>query len=89
MPKSRPEEAKTGRRQGLCGFSLIVLQIVVIDLVFSINSIITAIGMAEDIEMMIAAVVIAMVVMYVASGRSRASSPSIRPPRCWHSRSWC
>ena len=35
---------------------------------FSINSIVTAIGMAQDIEIMIAAVVIAMIVMYVASG---------------------
>jgi len=35
--------------------------------VFSLDSIITAIGMAEDLEVMIAAVVIAMVVMYVAA----------------------
>ena len=39
-----------------------------IDLVFSLDSIITAIGMAEDIEIMIAAIVIAMIIMYVASG---------------------
>ena len=39
----------------------------VVDLVFSIDSIITAIGMAEQIEVMVAAVVIAMIVMYVAS----------------------
>jgi predicted tellurium resistance membrane protein TerC len=49
-------------------FSVIVLQIVAVDLVFSIDSIVTAIGMAQDIEIMIAAVVIAMIVMYVASG---------------------
>ena len=49
-------------------FSMIVMQIVVVDLVFSIDSIVTAIGMAQDIEIMIAAVVIAMVVMYGASG---------------------
>ena len=49
-------------------FSLVVLQIVAVDLVFSIDSIVTAIGMAEDIEIMIAAVVIAMIVMYAASG---------------------
>ena len=49
-------------------FSMIVLQIVVVDLVFSIDSIVTAIGMAQDIEIMIAAVVIAMIVMYAASG---------------------
>jgi predicted tellurium resistance membrane protein TerC len=46
----------------------VVAQLVVVDLVFSLDSIITAIGMASDIEIMIGAVVIAMAVMYVASG---------------------
>ena len=45
-----------------------IMQIIVIDIVFSLDSIITAIGMAEDIEIMIAAVVIACAVMYVSSG---------------------
>jgi len=49
-------------------FSMVVMQIVVVDLVFSIDSIVTAIGMAQEIEIMIAAVVIAMMVMYVSSG---------------------
>jgi predicted tellurium resistance membrane protein TerC len=49
-------------------FSLVVLQIVAVDLVFSVDSIVTAIGMAQDIEIMITAIVIAMIVMYVASG---------------------
>ena len=43
------------------------LQIAIIDLVFSIDSILTAIGMAQQIEVMIAAVIIAIAVMYVAS----------------------
>ena len=49
-------------------FAWIVVQLVVVDLVFSLDSIITAIGMAEDLEVMIAAVVIAMIVMYMAAG---------------------
>ncbi|MCC7346350.1 MAG: TerC family protein [Variibacter sp.] len=49
-------------------FSAVVAQLVAIDLVFSLDSILTAIGMAEDIEVMIAAVVLAMAVMYAASG---------------------
>ena len=53
-----------------------VAQLVVVDLVFSLDSIITAIGMAQDIEIMVAAVVIAMIVMYAASGRSSPSSPT-------------
>ena len=47
---------------------LVVAQLIVVDLVFSLDSIITAIGMAQDIEIMVAAIVIAMLVMYVASG---------------------
>jgi predicted tellurium resistance membrane protein TerC len=49
-------------------FLFVVAQLIVVDLVFSLDSIITAIGMAQDIEIMIAAVVIAIIVMYVASG---------------------
>jgi predicted tellurium resistance membrane protein TerC len=49
-------------------FYLVVLQLIAVDLIFSLDSIITAIGMAEDIEIMIAAVCIAMIVMYIASG---------------------
>jgi predicted tellurium resistance membrane protein TerC len=49
-------------------FAIIIAQIIVIDLVFSVDSIITAIGMAEDIEVMIVAVIIAVAVMYVSSG---------------------
>ena len=47
---------------------LVILQLVAIDLVFSINSIVTAIGMSRDIRIMIAAVLIAVAVMYAASG---------------------
>ena len=48
-------------------FLLVVVQLVAIDLVFSLDSIITAIGMVDRIEIMIGAVVIAMLVMYIAS----------------------
>jgi len=50
------------------GFAMIVTQIAIIDLVFSVDSIITAIGMAEHVSVMIVAVVIAILVMYFASG---------------------
>ena len=49
-------------------FFWVIVQIIIIDLVFSLDSIITAIGMAQDLEIMIAAVVIACIVMYVSSG---------------------
>jgi predicted tellurium resistance membrane protein TerC len=62
------DEAEPAAAKVYAAFSMIVLQVVAVDLVFSIDSIVTAIGMAQDIEIMIAAVVIAVVVMYVASG---------------------
>jgi predicted tellurium resistance membrane protein TerC len=49
-------------------FLWVVMQLALVDLVFSLDSIITAIGMAQQIEIMVAAVVIAMIVMYAASG---------------------
>lgn len=49
-------------------FAVIVAQIIVIDLIFSVDSIITAIGMAQHIEIMVTAVIIAVAVMYIASG---------------------
>ena len=48
-------------------FGSVIVQIVLLDMVFSIDSIVTAIGMAQHLEIMIAAVVIAMAVMYFAS----------------------
>jgi predicted tellurium resistance membrane protein TerC len=61
-------EADEERGAHASAFFWVIVQIIVIDLVFSLDSIITAIGMAQDIEIMIAAVVIACVVMYVSSG---------------------
>ncbi len=49
-------------------FGMIVSQIILIDIVFSVDSIVTAIGMAEHIGVMIAAVIVAVAVMYAASG---------------------
>ena len=46
----------------------VIAQIVVIDIVFSIDSVVTAVGLAQHIEVMIAAVILAMVVMLAASG---------------------
>jgi len=61
-------EEGAGQAGGANAFFWVIAQIVVIDLVFSLDSIITAIGMASDLAIMIAAVVIACIVMYVSSG---------------------
>src|SRR4051794_39983177 len=61
-----PQDKKT-RSAATQSFFWTVVQLIVVDMVFSIDSIITAIGMAQDIEVMVAAVIIAMIVMYLAS----------------------
>ena len=45
----------------------VIVQLAVIDLVFSVDSIVTAVGLADHLEIMVAAVVIAMIVMFVAA----------------------
>ena len=49
-------------------FSMVIAQIVVVDLVFSLDSIITAVGLTQNINIMIAAVIASMIVMVVAAG---------------------
>lgn len=49
------------------GFWLVVSQIIVLDAVFSLDAVITAVGMVDELGVMMAAVVIAMVVMIIAS----------------------
>ena len=44
-------------------FGAVIVQIMLLDMVFSLDSVITAVGMAEDVSVMIAAVVLAVVVM--------------------------
>ena len=55
-------------KQATGAFAAIIGQIIVIDMVFSINSIVTAVGMADHVEVMIAAVIVAVGLMFVASG---------------------
>ncbi len=50
-------------------FNSIVFQIVLIDIVFSFDSILTAVGLVSNLLIMIAAVVIAMIIMIVFSGK--------------------
>jgi len=56
------------RKPTRAGFKMLMMQIAVIDIVFSLDSVITAVGMARDIEVMIAAIVVAVLVMMVAAG---------------------
>jgi predicted tellurium resistance membrane protein TerC len=52
---------------GLNNFAMIILQIGIIDIVFSLDSVFTAVGLAKHIEVMVAAIVISVLVMMVVS----------------------
>ncbi len=49
-------------------FTGTIIQILILDIVFSLDSVITAVGMADHIEIMIAAVVIAVIIMMISAG---------------------
>jgi predicted tellurium resistance membrane protein TerC len=48
-------------------FQSVIAQIILVDLVFSLDSVITAVGMTDYIEVMIAAVIVSMVVMMISA----------------------
>lgn len=49
-------------------FMAVIVQIMLLDIVFSLDSVITAVGMADELAVMIIAVIIAVVIMLYASG---------------------
>lgn len=49
------------------GFAAVIVQIMVLDLVFSFDSVITAVGIADELVVMVAAVMVAILVMMVAA----------------------
>lgn len=62
-------------------FTAIILQIMVIDIVFSLDSIITAVGMVDQVEVMIAAVIVSVGLMMVFAGpigRFVSAHPTIK-----------
>ena len=61
------DEEREGTSKKVHTFMSVIVQIAVLDMVFSLDSVITAVGMADHLPVMIAAVVIAIVVMMVAA----------------------
>ncbi len=49
-------------------FANTIFQILILDIVFSLDSVITAVGMADHIEVMVAAVIIAVIIMMISAG---------------------
>ncbi|MFO0870600.1 MAG: TerC family protein [Pirellulales bacterium] len=60
------EDSRESRRQA--SFAGVIAQIALLDIVFSLDSVITAVGMAKQIYVMIAAVIIAVIIMLVFAG---------------------
>jgi predicted tellurium resistance membrane protein TerC len=57
-----------GKPRAAASFAILIAQIMLLDIVFSLDSVITAIGMARQIGVMVAAVIIAVAVMLWAAG---------------------
>jgi predicted tellurium resistance membrane protein TerC len=57
-----------GKGRRAASYGSVLIQIMLLDIVFSLDSVITAVGMAQHIEIMVAAVVIAIGVMMVFAG---------------------
>ncbi|MFC0528753.1 TerC family protein [Phytohabitans kaempferiae] len=62
------EGAEQGPGRKAASFASVIVQILLLDVVFSLDSVITAVGMVEHLSVMVAAVVVAMAVMLVAAG---------------------
>ena len=63
-------EGEDGSRNAkvAASFTAVIIQILLLDIVFSLDSVITAVGMAEHVSVMIIAVIIAVGVMFVSAG---------------------
>jgi predicted tellurium resistance membrane protein TerC len=59
-------------KTGTASFRKVLIQILILDLVFSLDSVITAVGMAKQIGVMIVAVILAVCVMMLTAGRISA-----------------
>jgi predicted tellurium resistance membrane protein TerC len=61
-------EAEAGGLRASAAFLGVIAQIMLLDLVFSIDSVVTAVGMTRDLPVMVAAIVVAIAVMLFAAG---------------------
>ncbi len=61
-------EVDGGDGAGTATFSGVLVQIALIDIVFSLDSVITAVGLVDEVAIMVAAIVVAVVIMMVAAG---------------------
>jgi predicted tellurium resistance membrane protein TerC len=62
-------EAGAASRKAYASFTAVIVQIMLLDIVFSLDSVITAIGMVDNLWIMIAAVVVSMIAMMLFAGK--------------------
>jgi predicted tellurium resistance membrane protein TerC len=60
-------EEEGGTAKAVAGFAAVLAQIAVLDIIFSLDSVITAVGLAKDVPVMVLAIVIAVIVMMFSS----------------------
>ncbi len=75
------EEEGAGSKAVKATFAAVILQIMIVDLVFSLDSIITAVGMVDDVHIMIAAVIgsVALMMLFAGPiGRFVSDHPTIK-----------
>lgn len=65
---SSGEHAAGGGPKAIAAFGMVIVQIILLDLVFSIDSILTAIGMTNHLPIMVVAVIVAVGVMFFVAG---------------------
>ena len=70
--KLEGEEHQRDPEAGHATLYFVILQIAIIDIVFSLDSVITAVGMADDVAVMVIAVILAVGFMMIAAGRVSA-----------------
>ena len=63
-----PADHDEGAEQVITNFGMAIFQIILLDLVFSLDSIITAVGMTDHLPIMVVAVLVAVITMMVAAG---------------------
>ncbi|HKP22375.1 MAG TPA: TerC family protein [Dongiaceae bacterium] len=74
-------EGEADGKRTYLSFMAAIIQIAILDIVFSLDSVITAVGMANHLSIMVAAVVVAMIVMLVAAapvGRFVHNHPTVK-----------
>ena len=79
-------EDEHGSGRAVTSFAGVLLQIAVLDIVFSLDSVITAVGMADDVSVMVIAIVLSVLVMMFAAKPIGEFVDRHPTSRCWRCR---